>query len=517
MSPVQQTMFDGNNRQHRSRAAYNAYFETSRDALLLVSNHGAVLSSNGCFSKLSLYSTAELADQNVVDLFCGPGEPAPLFPLHTRMAGQPLLILTTRMRQKTGTKKPIEIFICPVHFHGETLNIYQILVKKVLTPPLNNLPRQTGINAQWLESIGALAGGIAHNFNNIMTGLYGNITLAKLNARDRPKAQAHLRRAESSMEEAIRLTRQLLTFAKGGSPLKELFNPEPLIRDIATLNLAGSGIRLNLVSPKDLWWMHADRKQLEQVVANIVVNARHAMEEKGELSIELENSHLLKDNLLTIAKGAYIKVIFRDQGCGIPEKYLSRIFDPYFSTRRDSCGMGLSICYSIVSRHNGHISAVSQIGEGTVITIYLPAQVQPGTKGALPLSGSRQSGLRTRILVMDSEEPVRNITRKILEKSGYKVSLAREGEQAVNMYIRALEKGEPFDLVLMDQSVPNGMGGQAAAAKILEIDPLARLALTAGHSKDPVVSNPKAFGLRGIISKPYCLEELTGAVRKMLA
>ena len=214
----------------------------------------------------------------------------------------------------------MELFICPVGSRHPEKEIFQALIKKTVLPQPEERPSQTRLNTERLKSIGALAGGIAHNFNNIMTGLYGNITLAKMESRQTPRPWPISKRAESSMEEAARLTRQLLTFAKGGSPLKEYFNPEPLIRDIAGLNLAGSDIRLKLDAPRDLWLIHADKKQLEQVVANIVVNARQAMGREGVLAVELSNSHLLKDNLLTIAKGAYIKMVFRDQGQGIPEK-----------------------------------------------------------------------------------------------------------------------------------------------------------------------------------------------------
>lgn len=378
-SSQKQTIFDEVNRQNRLKSIYREYFETSREPLLLVSDHGIILRSNKRFARLSLYSTLELADQNIENLFSQTDDSPPLFPLHERMLGRPLLTLNTLMRQKTGTRKSLEICICPVDFDNENRNSYQILIKENFTPSLNNFPRKTGINAQWLQSIGALAGGIAHNFNNIMTSLYGNITLAKLETKDNPKALTYLQKAESSMEEAARLTRELLTFAKGGSPLKEHFNIEPLVRHIATLTLAGSDIQMNLASPKDLWQIDADRKQLEQVVANVVMNARHAMTEKasGTLFIELKNFHLLQDTLLPIAKGAYIKMTFRDQGCGIPKKSLDRIFDPYYTTKQDSCGMGLSICYSIISRHKGHISAASKTGGGTVVTIYLPAQAHP--------------------------------------------------------------------------------------------------------------------------------------------
>ena len=376
MSSSQQSIFNEVNQRNRLKTIYNEYFETSREPLLLVSDHGTILRSNKRFARLSLYSTLELVDQNIENLFSLTDDAPPLFPLHETMLDRPLLTVNTLIRQKAGTQKPLEIFICPLYLDDQNQNVYQVLVKENFTPSLDKFSRKTAMNNQWLKSIGALAGGIAHNFNNIMTSLYGNITLAKLETKDNPKALTYLQKAESSMEEAARLTRELLTFAKGGAPLKEHLNVEALIRHIATLTLAGSDIQLNLASPKDLWHIDADRKQLEQVVGNIVMNARHAMAEKntGTLSIELKNVHLLEDNRLPIAKGSYIKIIFRDQGCGIPKKSLDRIFDPYYTTKQDSCGMGLSICYSIISRHKGHISAASQTEGGTVITIYLPAQ-----------------------------------------------------------------------------------------------------------------------------------------------
>lgn len=379
MSASQQSIFNDVNRRNRLKTIYNEYFETSREPLLLVSDQGIILRSNKRFARLALYSTLELVDKNIEILFSQTDHAPPLLPLHERMLDRPLLILNTLMRQKAGTQKTVEIFICPLDLDDRNQNVYQVLVKDNFTPSLDKFSRKTAMNTQWLKSIGALAGGIAHNFNNIMTSLYGNITLAKLETKDNPKALTYLQKAESSMEEAARLTRELLTFAKGGSPLKEHFNVEPLIRHITALTLAGSDIQLNLPSCKDLWHIDADRKQLEQVVGNIVMNARHAMAGKdaGTLFIELENFHLLEDNRLPIAKGTYIKITFRDQGCGIPKKSLDRIFDPYFTTKQDSCGMGLSICYSIINRHKGHISAASRIGGGTVITIYLPAQVLP--------------------------------------------------------------------------------------------------------------------------------------------
>jgi len=224
-----------------------------------------------------------------------------------------------------------------------------------------------------LESIGALAGGIAHNFNNIMTSLFGNISLAKMKLSRNHAAIRHLQKSEESMQEGIKLTRQLLTFAKGGDPIKENINIAAFIKDAAMFNLSGSNIRLNFSSQKDLWQIGADRSQISQVISNIVMNARQSMPAGGEIDIRLTKSDFLKDNLLTISKSNYIKITITDNGSGIRQKNLEKIFDPYFTTRENGSGMGLSICYSIIKKHGGYLSVSSQVGTGTTLTIYLPA------------------------------------------------------------------------------------------------------------------------------------------------
>ncbi|RLC25943.1 MAG: hypothetical protein DRH93_00455 [Deltaproteobacteria bacterium] len=224
-----------------------------------------------------------------------------------------------------------------------------------------------------LESIGALAGGIAHNFNNIMTSLFGNISLAKMKIPRNHAAVQHLEKSEESMQDGIKLTRQLLTFAKGGDPIKENINIAAFIKDAAMFNLSGSSIKLNFSSQKDLWQIGADRSQISQVISNIVMNARQSMPAGGQIDIRLTNSDLLKDNLLTISKSNYIKITITDKGSGIRKKNLEKIFDPYFTTRENGSGMGLSICYSIIKKHGGYLSVSSQVGTGTTLTIYLPA------------------------------------------------------------------------------------------------------------------------------------------------
>ncbi len=516
MSPIQQTMFE-EAAQSEINAAFQSYFENSEDALLLLSDRGTILKANNSVTRLCLYEPEELGNSPLDALFPELIQNGLVLPLHVKLSDRPLISVSTRIHLKTGEPQSVDLFICQAPDTGQDACTYQVLVKKRPEPNGEDKSSQTRLNAERLKSIGALAGGIAHNFNNIMTGLYGNITLAKLEAREKPKVLAHLQKAESSMEEAVRLTRQLLTFAKGGSPLKEYFNPVPMIRDIAGLNLAGSDVRIELTAPEDLWLIHADKKQLEQVVGNIVVNARQAMNEQGTLCIEISNSHLLKDNLLTIAKGAYIKLVFRDQGEGISEKYLNRIFDPYFTTRQDACGMGLSICYSIVNRHKGHLTVASQLGEGTVATVYLPARIKTRPNRRTAADNSRQADGRASILVVDDETPVRAITQKILENAGYKVSLARDGQEAVALYREAMKENVSFDLMIMDVKTPGDTEKLKTVKTILDIDPSARIAATTGDAGALALSGYKDLGLTGVITRPYGFEELTGAVRQLLA
>ncbi|MEH0022727.1 MAG: ATP-binding protein [Desulfobacter sp.] len=387
----------------------------------------------------------------------------------------------------------------------------------IYTPGAESIHDATCRISDRLRSIGALAGGIAHNFNNIMTGIYGNITLARMELPETSSAASHLQKAEDSMEEAVKLTRQLLTFAKGGDPIKETFDPGALIKDTAAFNLSGSPVRLDIDMPATLWAIHADKDQIGQVISNIVINARQAMKDSGVLSIHIENTTLLKDNLLTIGRGAYLKIVFKDQGTGIHQTNLDRIFDPYFTTKTDGKGMGLSICYSIVNKHKGHISAVSQLGTGTIVTVYLPAVLPESPKEDDVTTPDSTPKPQARILVMDDEDHIRNITKKMLEKFGYTVDMTMDGKAAVEQYKKAAGQGTPYDLVIMDLTIPGGMGGKEASREILDMDPDAKIAVSSGYSNDPVMADHKAYGLKGIIPKPYRLTELKETIQNLLA
>ncbi len=365
-----------------------------------------------------------------------------------------------------------------------------------------------------LKSIGDLAGGIAHHFNNIMTGLFGNISLAKTALTRDCEAMAYLNNAEACMQEGIALTKQLLTFAKGGDPIMKPVNIADIVNDAANFSLSGSNTRLTITTGDDLWAIRADKAQISQVISNIVMNARQAMTRSGELSISIKNSNVLKDNLLTIARDRYLKISITDNGSGMHQKDLERIFDPYFTTREGGSGMGLSICYSIIKKHEGHIFVSSQVGAGTTITIYLPA-IAAVTKKETSMTQEKSNTScenQKRILVMDDEDHIRLLLKKMLEKFGYHVDLAKDGEDAVRTYKTMSEQNCAPHLVIMDLTIPGGMGGKEASKAILEFDPDAGIVTSSGYSTDPVMANFTDFGLKGIIPKPYRMEELKNAI-----
>jgi PAS domain S-box-containing protein len=500
---------------------YKSAFYSSGDALHLLSREKKILDANAPLARLSKYDRQELLSMPFDTLFPNLSDHKDLLSPKRLTRNCPLFTFKTRLQTKNALDIPVEIAVSPVPDSCRKGPVFQAHISDISKSRRTEDDTRDRTSDR-LRSIGALAGGIAHNFNNIMTGLYGNITLAKMELTNETEAISHLEKAENSMKEAVKLTRQLLTFAKGGEPIKETFDPTDLIQDTAAFNLSGSSVRLDIDMPSPLWPVHADKEQIGQVIANIVTNARESMKTGGTLTISPENTTLLKDNLLTIARGAYLKLVFKDLGKGIHQRDLDRVFDPYFTTKPDGKGMGLSICYSIVKKHQGHVSVVSQLGTGTIVTVYLPAEPPEPPKEATmttddSISDDSTPEKRARILVMDDEEHIRSITRKMLEKFGYTVILATDGEEAVEAYGKSVEEGTPYDLVIMDLTIPGGMGGKEASTEILTMDPSARIVVSSGYSNDPVMADYKAYGLKGIIPKPYRLAELKETIQNLIA
>ncbi|MEI6167604.1 MAG: PocR ligand-binding domain-containing protein [bacterium] len=372
---------------------------------------------------------------------------------------------------------------------------------------------------QKLQSIGTLAGGIAHDFNNILMGLFGNIALAKSELASEHPGFKTLEDAEKSMARAIRLTKQLLTFSKGGAPVKENVSLGALVEDVARFDLSGSNVLPVLKLSADLWMAKADKGQIQQVISNLTINARQAMPNGGHLYITLENAELPSEALPNLPAGRYVRIIVRDEGTGIDPKSITRIFDPYFTTKQTGSGLGLATTYSIINKHGGHIAVASELGKGATFTLYLPVSESQDPPLPLPLPplvdpSSLQHA--PKILVLDDEAYIRMVIPRWLMQSGCNVEVTADGQHAIDLYKQALAAGTPFQAMILDLTIPGGMGGQEVIKAILAIDPKARAIASSGYAEGPVMSDYAAYGFKGIIAKPYTEDQLRDVLRKVL-
>ena len=376
---------------------------------------------------------------------------------------------------------------------------------------------EENLKLERLESLGVLAGGIAHDFNNILTVLFGNIAAAKSQLGNPVESGKSLENAEKAFQRASHLTNQLLTFAKGGEPLTENLDLAPLIRETVSFDLSDSKTRLELQFDDDLWHALGDQGQITQVFSNLAINANQAMPNGGRLYISLENTTLAHNKVLGLEAGKYILVCIKDEGIGINSGELSRIFDPYYSTKQTGSGLGLATVYSIIKRHKGHISVTSTPGLGTSFEILLPAiEVAGVDKPAIEHKQKAGAGKSRRILVMDDEVMICDLVTQVLKREGYSVDTAFNGKEAIALVQKAMADSLPYDCIIMDLTIPGGMGGKEAIVKVLELDPEARVIVYSGYAVDPVMAKYSDYGFAGMITKPFSIKELTEEVARQL-
>jgi PAS domain S-box-containing protein len=366
-----------------------------------------------------------------------------------------------------------------------------------------------------LTSLGILAGGIAHDFNNILTGILGNISLAMISTPQQGDIFRRLAEAEQATLRARDLVQQLLTFAKGGAPVKEVTSLEEIIRDSATFACRGSQVRGDIAFSQDLWHVEVDPGQISQVIQNLVINAIQAMPTGGAVTIRGKNALLKEERGLPLPSGRYVEIKVKDQGIGIPPNYLPKIFDPYFSTKQKGSGLGLATAYSIIKNHEGYMTVESTLGEGSTFFIYLPASAQKVESERKDEACQFHQG-SGRILVMDDDAGVRQVAGKILTHLGYEVDYAVHGAEAIEQYQAALSAGQPYDLVIMDLTIPGGMGGEEALQALRKIEPRTRAIVSSGYADDPIMTRYQEYGFCGVIKKPYRVSTFTQVLQEVL-
>ncbi len=373
------------------------------------------------------------------------------------------------------------------------------------------------LRSQKMEAIGTLAGGIAHDFNNLLTGILGNISLAKGFLEEGSPGSRFLSVAEHESIRAKDLTQQLLTFSKGGDPIKRVTSLEVLVKNTVEFSLSGSAIAREYVYDEPLWLVEIDAGQISQVVQSIVTNAVQAMSHEGRLIIRWEN--LVVDessgtSVVPAPHGCYVKISFIDNGSGIAPDDLSKVFDPYFTTKPDRHGLGLTSAYAITKKHNGYMTVESTIGHGTCVSLYFPACPE-GTVVGSPVPLVRKSGAG-KVLVMDDEESIRVLASEMLRACGYHFEMAKNGEEAVSLYQKAQKTDSPFSAVILDLTVPGGLGGKETMERLLRIDPNVKAVVSSGYSNDPIMAKYQTFGFHAVMTKPYSLLELSDVMYRLV-
>jgi len=370
------------------------------------------------------------------------------------------------------------------------------------------------LQAQKLESLGILAGGLAHDFNNFLMVIMLNLNTAKMMADDNPELVKLMNSAENAIQQAKEITQQLLTFARGGAPVKSTMHLQPLLKESMHFVLRGTATAVAFDFADDLWTVDIDAGQINQVISNLVLNAVEAMPHGGTVRLSAANvtlqSHETKCGL---PPDRYVKVAVRDEGVGIPPEIMDSIFDPYFTTKSTGNGLGLSSCYSILARHGGGISVESELNLGSTFTFYLPASSGKMAGEAQDLEITHGSG---RVLTMDDDHLVLAALTTLLEKLGYDVVATRDGKDTVTEYLRGLGSSNLYDAVILDLTVPGGLGGVDTLKALRQLDPKVKAIATSGYANDPVMANYTDYGFLAILPKPYRVEDLSHTIQTVL-
>ena len=472
---------------------------------------GNFISFNDVICEYLGYSKDEFINLKMWDLLTDKSRQKQLVRVEKMLKGEPVSEeAETEIIDKNGRKMSILVYTKIEYKNGQPVRAntvaHNITERKRLEEELSK--------AQKLESLGVLAGGIGHDFNNLLSGIMGNISLAKIEAERGESIMESLDEALRVSVKASALTRQLLVFSKGGAPVRKAASITDVLLDSTAFTLRGSKVRCKFKIAKGLWPVKVDIGQFSQVIHNLVINAMQAMSGGGQMRLEAENVHLKKVFDLPLVPGRYVVIKAQDQGSGIEPEYLPKIFDPYFTTKSEGSGLGLTMSYTIIKRHDGHIAVESEVGKGTTFQIYLPATEEvPEEAGERETRPAQGSG---RILVMDDEESLRNVAERMLLVLGYEVQSVQDGAEAIKHYKQAMRSGHPFDAVIMDLTIPGGMGGKETIEKLLKIDSRAIAIVSSGYSNDPIMSNYEKCGFNGAVTKPYRIEELSWVMRDVL-
>lgn len=482
--------------------------ERAPDAVIVYDKESKIINVNQQTCKALGYTRDELLSMTITDIQENY-DPEQMVLIFNDLKRGPKT-LSCFHKRKDGSKFPVEERLCTIEYRRRkaVLSLARdIKMRKKMEEELQKI--------QKLESLGVLAGGIAHDFNNLLTTIIGNLSLLELYAKSGNNIFEVLEETKRASQQTKFLTQQLLTFSRGGEPIKGTVSITKLLKDTVTLALSGSHVKCELSIPEDLWWVDIDEGQINQVINNLVLNAAQAMAGGGIISVWAENVIVRAHDNGVLKEGNYLKISIKDQGVGIPEEHLQRIFDPYFTTKQKGSGLGLAISYSIIKKHKGDITAESEVGVGTTFHVYIPAT----EKEILKLKKIEEQKVlrgKGKILFMDDQPGIRNMLGKMLSHIGYEVEYAQDGTEAIDLYKKEKETAGSFVAVILDLTVPGGMGGKETLQKLLQVDPEVRAIVSSGYSNNLIMSEYRKYGFRGVVSKPYEIKELSEVLHSVI-
>ena len=492
-----------------SEARFKDLSEASLETVVFIEK-GIIIDANSRAHEMFGYDgNDKIIGRNVLDFITSEAHNI----VKERMASQNEEKYETLGLKKNGETFPIEVHPRELHLRGKQI---RISVVRDLTEQ-KNLEEEV-LKAKNLQSVGTLAGGIAHDFNNLLMAIVGNISLAKMSASEQGKTTEFLGEAERIAFMGKHLTQQLLTFSRGGDLMRKIVFIGEILRDITERIFGGSLTRPQYIIAGDLFPVEVDEDQIKQVIRNLVMNAKEAMQSGGTIVISCENVSITPQDKLPLIKEDHVRISIHDEGTGIPEENLSKIFDPYFTTKemgsRKGVGLGLAICYAIIKKHKGYIVVDSVPNRGTTFHIYLPAYKKEiadmRTEGKIIRHG------RGRVLIMDDEGMILNIAKELLQHMGYEVAAAQNGEEAIGFYRQAIELKKPFDVVILDLAIPGGMGGKEVMQELTAVDPHVKGIISSGYLNDPIIRDFKNYGFSDILTKPYEANELDEKLQNII-
>lgn len=495
------------------------------DGVITIDLNGRVVVCNAASEAMTGWPASEAVGQPIKTVFAIAADAAAkgkrAASIGYRSEAEAILLGTpdrATLTSRAGAERLIEQVASPIR-NGKNELCGVVLVFRDITDRQRDEAERR--KAEALDQLGLLAGGIAHDFNNLLTAIIGNVSLASALLPPNDEMRERLEDARNASFRARDLAQQLLTFARGGAPIKQSASVAHLIQETVSFSLRGSCSRSELAIEPQLWSAEFDPGQISQVIANLVVNADQAMPDGGTLHVSCDNFSNIPDSPLGIQNlpaGDYIRIQLRDEGVGIPPQCLKQIFDPYFTTKPKGNGLGLATTYSVIKNHGGMITVKSEQFCGATFAVYLPAARQPSIAVAPAAPPAQEPMLKGsgRVLVVDDEEAIRMLVDFTLSRLGYEVVAAETALRGIELYREELERGQRFDLVILDLTLPGGMGGKDALKKLIEIDPMVTAVVSSGYATDATMSRYEDYGFRGVIAKPYEAAELSRKVHAVI-